>query len=137
MRPRPFTGVTLAKSSCSFLLRHGQLPDNLKDVRDTIGTEDRDIFRRDKNVGIGDIDNLMLWLRANTEVLEFELKYSLEDVVSYELMNKAIKFVNGHFQLPLLWRNNGVTLPDNLLMAKRRLEAVKRRLDNSPVLKDL
>ena len=122
--PRPFTGVTLAKSSCSFLLRHGQLPDNMKDVCDTIGMEDGDIIPRNKNLGIWNIDNLMLWLRAKTEVLEFGLRYSLEDVVSYELMNKAIKFVDALFQLLLLWRNNGVTLPDSLLMAKRRLEAV-------------
>ena len=135
--PRPCTSATLAESGCSFLLRHGQLPDHLKDVRDTIVTEDGEIFPRDKNVGIGDIDNLMSWLRANTEVLEFGLRYSLEDVVSYELMNKAIKLVDGHFQLPLLWRNSGVTLPDSLPMAKSRLEAVKRRLDRDPVLKGL
>ena len=79
----------------------------------------------------------MSWLRANTEVLEFGLRYPFEDVVSYELMNKAIKLVDGHFQLPLLWRNSGVTMLDSLLMAKRRLEAVKRRLDRNPVLKGL
>ena len=135
--PRPCTSATLEEGGCSFLLRHGQLPDHLKDVRDTIVTEDGEIFPQDKNVGIGDIDNLMSWLRANTKVLEFELRYSLEDVVSYELMNKAIKLVDGHFQLPLLWRNSGVTLPDSLPMAKRRLESVKRRLDRDPVLKGL
>ena len=76
--------------------------------------KDGEIFPRVKNVVIGDIDNLMSWLRANTEVLEFGLRYLLKDVVSYEFMNKAIKFVDGRFQLPLLWRNSGVTLPDNL-----------------------
>ena len=51
--PRPWTSVTLAESDCSFLLRHGQLPDHLKDVRDTIVTEDAEIFPRYKNVCIG------------------------------------------------------------------------------------
>ena len=118
---RPCTSATLAENDCSFLLHHGELRDHLKEVRDTIVTEDGEIFPRDKNVGIGDIDNVMSWLRANTQVLEFGLRYSLEEVVSYELMNKAIKFVDGHFQLPLLWRNSGVTLPDSLPKAKRRL----------------
>ena len=116
------------------MLRHGQLSDHLKDVLDTIVTEDGEIFSRDKNVGIKDIGNLMSWLRANTKILKFGLRYSLKDVVSYELMNKAIKFVDGHFQLPLLWRNSGVTVPDSLLMAKRRLEAIKRCLDANPIL---
>ena len=119
------------------MLRHGQLPDHLKEVRDTIVTEDGETFPRDKNVGIGYIDNLTSSLKANTDVLKFGLRYSLEDVVFYELMNKAIKFVDGHFQLPLLWRNSGVSLPDSLPMVKRRLEAVKRRLDRNPVLKGL
>ena len=101
-RPRPCTSATLAESDFSFLLRHNQLPDHLKDVRNTIVTEDGEIFSRDKNVGIADIDNLMSGLRANTKVLEFGLRCSLKDVVSYELMNKAIKFVDGHFQLQLL-----------------------------------
>ena len=52
-------------------------------------------------------------------------------------MNKAIKLVDDHFQLPLLWRNSGVTLLDILPMAKRRWEAVKKRLDRDPSLKGL
>ena len=48
--------------------------------------------------------------------------------MAYDLMNKACTQVEAHFQLPLLWRNDAVVLPESLNMAKKRLSALKQRL---------
>ena len=42
---------------------------------------------------------------------------------------------DGHYQLPLLWKNASIKLPDSLDMAKWRLESVKRRLEQDDMLK--
>ena len=49
-------------------------------------------------------------------------------------MKDSIKIVNGHFQLPLLWRHKNVFLPDNRAMAEKRLESLKRRLSKDESL---
>ena len=43
-------------------------------------------------------------------------------------MERSVKLVNGHFQLPLLWRDKQTVLPDNRAVAQSRLESLKRRL---------
>ena len=58
-KPRPCISATLTERSCSFLLCHGQLLDNLNELRDTIVAEDGENFLRIENVDIRDI----LWLR--------------------------------------------------------------------------
>ena len=124
-----------AKRGRSFLLCHSQIPDYMNGLKDSIITEDGEISPSDKGLEASDVDSLLSWLRSNAEVQEFGMRYSLEDVVSYELMNKSIKYIDGHFQLPLLWRNSGIILPDSLPMAKRRLESVKRRLNRDKKLR--
>ena len=44
------------------------------------------------------------------------------------MMKESIQLVDGHFQLPLLGRQENVELPDNRSMADHRLQALKRRL---------
>ena len=65
------------------------------------------------------------------------MRYSAEDVVAYDLMNKACTQVEGHFQLPLLWRNDAVVLPESLNMAKKRLSALKQRLKRDSSFKEM
>jgi len=55
---------------------------------------------------------------------------SREDRISLQIMKDSIKQVDGHFQLPLLWRNQNTKLPNNISMARKRLESLKRRLRN-------
>ena len=56
-------------------------------------------------------------------------------MVAYNCLSKSIVHKDGHSQLPLLWKNASVKLPDSLDIAKRRLESVKRRLEQDDVLK--
>ena len=57
--------------------------------------------------------------------------------MAYDLMNKACTQVEAHFQLPLLWRNDAVVLPESLNMAKKRLSALKQRLKRDSSFKEM
>ena len=46
---------------------------------------------------------------------------SRENRRDYQVMKESIQLVDGHFQLPLLWRQENVKLPDNPSMADQRL----------------
>ena len=59
---------------------------------------------------------------------------SREDRLALKIMMDSIKIVNGHFQLPLLWRHKNIFLPDNRAMAEKRLESLKRRLSKNESL---
>ena len=91
-------------------------------------TDEGDVYCPSRGIGAADVENLMTWLRSNVQVQQFDMRYSAEDVVAYDLMNKACTQVKGHFQLPLLWRKDAVVLPESLNMAKNRLSALKQRL---------
>ena len=52
----------------------------------------------------------------------------------YELMLESIKFDDGHYVLPLPWRNEEV-LPNNKTMALKRLKHLKKKLNKDPQLK--
>ena len=53
---------------------------------------------------------------------------SREDGILFQIMKDFMQQVDGHFQLPLLWRNKNMKLPNNIAMITKRLESLKRRL---------
>ena len=59
---------------------------------------------------------------------------SREDRLALEIMNKSVQLVNGHFQLPLLWRDKRALLPNSRAVAERRLGSLKRRLSRDAQL---
>ena len=59
---------------------------------------------------------------------------SREDRVAHEMLKDA-EIVEGHFQVPLLWRNSNAKLSNNKMMAHTRLQSLKRRLDHNGDLK--
>ena len=52
----------------------------------------------------------------------------------YKLRLESIKFDDGHYVLPLSWRNEEV-LPNNKTMALKRLKHLKKKLNKNPQLK--
>ena len=60
---------------------------------------------------------------------ELDVPSSCEDLEAYELMKDSVQLIDGHFQLPLLWRSEDVKLPNNRVQAERRLNSLKRRLN--------
>ena len=69
-------------------------------------------------------------LAPHQYVEEGELKCdnSREDRIALERMKSSITFIDGHFELPLLWRDKKEALPNNHQMAQRRLWSLKRKL---------
>ena len=62
-------------------------------------------------------------LKANDKVLA-----SVEDERALHVMEKSVKLVNGHFQVALPWRKDPLHIPNDKIMAERRLRSLKNRL---------
>ena len=83
------------------------------------------------DIDLLDVEKLMSWVSMNKEASEFGMKYSKEDVVAYDLMKRNISYVNGHYELPLPWKNDSVVLPESLPNAQRRLQYLKQRFEKN------
>ena len=94
------------------LLNDGRAPECVA-MGDLLVTEEGELSPSEE-LDAADIDSLMSWLKTNREVREFESKYYAEDVVAYDCMSKSIVHKNGHYQIPLLWKNASVKLPDSM-----------------------
>ena len=57
--------------------------------------------------------------------------YSQEDERFMEIMTNKVVKVDGHYQLPLPFRNDNVNLPCNRKQAEKRLDSVKRKMEKS------
>ena len=95
----------------------------------------------DKNVNavqtmfLSDERDLMSIVDSSHEGEESEsLCRSLEDQEMYGMMQKSLEFVDGHYQLPLPWRHDHQILPDNKMMAKKRLTGLQKKLSRDPEL---
>ena len=58
----------------------------------------------------------------------------MEDLIAFEIMSRQLQHVNGHYELPLLWKSSAAILPDSNSMAVRRLQSMKKRLLKDPDL---
>ena len=62
------------------------------------------------------------------------VNHSREDRISYQFMIDNVEFKNGHYQLPLLWRDQKPQLPDNRHVVDQRLKSLKLRLSKDKTL---
>ena len=121
----------------NFLLNQGHTPACLEELNGVLVTDEGETINPSPCINSWDVDSLMSWLKSNQEAREFGMKYSAEDVVAYDRMERSISFDEGHFELPLLWKNTSVRLPESLNMARKRLEGVKRRLLRDDNMKEM
>ncbi len=63
-----------------------------------------------------------------------EKELSREDQRFLKLLDKSLKVQDGHYSLKLPFRNDDVVLPNNLCVAKRRCNGLKRKLERNPQL---
>ena len=82
---------------------------------------------------LSDIEDFLKFLQ-HEEISELGSKYSIEDPMAFEIMSRQLQYVNGHYELPLLWKNSAAILPDSYPMAVRRHQSLKRRLIKDPYL---
>ena len=52
---------------------------------------------------------------------------SLEDQRSCKIMKESCRIVDGHYELPLLWRSLDQDLPNNKWIALRRLKSLGKK----------
>ncbi|GAA50586.1 protein disulfide-isomerase [Clonorchis sinensis] len=84
--------------------------------------------------------NLQLERMFNLEFIEAactKRAMSLNDRVTYERMLTSLELVEGHYQIPLPWKDGSPCLPDNKGLALRRLFVLKGRLERDPIFKRL
>ena len=68
-----------------------------------------------------------LWQMESND-LNDDKSYSVEDKEVISLWDREIRRENGHYVLPIPWRNGTANLPDNKFMAKHRLDSLHKRL---------
>ena len=61
-------------------------------------------------------------------VVSSNVTTSVEDKRALKILEKSLKWVDGHFQVALPWRNDPPYLPNNRLMAERRATLLRKRL---------
>ena len=50
------------------------------------------------------------------------------------LLSERTREVDGHYEVPLLWENRNIQLPDNRVVAIHRIGLLKKRLQRDPKL---
>ena len=76
------------------------------------------------------------WQLESSGLCDEEKGLSAEDISVIKKWNNTATYEEGHHQLPIPFRRENPALPDNLMMAKRRLASLGRKLDKNPVLND-
>ena len=51
-----------------------------------------------------------------------------------KFLNERTRQVDGHYEVPLLWKDGNIQLPDNRVVAIHRLGLLKKRLQRDPEL---
>ena len=120
-------------SNC--LVRGLVWPSDVRDLYDIVLTDEGEMFSANFDPNLYEKEGFMKFLRDHQEMLEFGLKYSMEDLIAYDMMVRNLDHVEGHYQLPLSWRNDAEKLPDSREMALQRLKGLKRRLQRDKSLK--
>ena len=68
------------------------------------------------------------WKIESSGIYEQEKGMSVEDRRVLELWDKNVSFSDGHYTLPIPFKNPALKLPDNRQMAERRLSSLKHKL---------
>ena len=70
-----------------------------------------------------------LWEIEN-EGLDDCQAWSIEDKAVIDLWDREVKKVNGHFELPIPWKGRSQTLPNNFVVAKKRIDSLFKKFDH-------
>ena len=68
------------------------------------------------------------WKIESSGIYEQEKGMLIEDRRVLELWDKNVSFSDGHYTLPIPFKNPALKLPDNQQMAEKRLSSLKRKL---------
>ena len=122
------------ETSTNLLVRGYQWPPDLHDLESLIVTDEGEFFSTSPTPEISDMEDILKLLKQHKEIGELGCKYALEDPIAYDIMSRNLQYEDGHYQLPLLWRNAAASLPHSRKMALRRLDSLKKRLSKDQTL---
>ena len=125
---------SLKRTSSNFFVPGLEWPTDVQELQDLIVSDEGEFFPTSPSPSLGDIEDFLKFLQEHKEISELGSKYSMEDPMAFEIMSRQLQYVNGHYELPLLWKNNAAILPDSYSIAVRRLQSLKRRLIKDPDL---
>ena len=63
-------------------------------------------------------------------LLPKRIRMSDDDERAVDILNKTCKFSENRFSTGLLWKNNVVEMPNSLPAAIKRMQCLKRKIDN-------
>ena len=61
---------------------------------------------------------------------------SVEDKRALQIMQDSVKMVNGKYQIAVPWKDNPEELPNDRVMAEKRLKGIKRKLEGNETLRE-
>jgi len=128
--------VSSSRPVSNLLVRGLVWPSDTQDIHDLLLTDEGETFSLKSDPDLYDKEGLMKLLRDHHEMLEFGLKYAMEDPIAYDMMVRNLSYVDGHYQLPLLWRNAAEKFPESKHMAWNRLTGLKKRFLHDQSLKE-
>ena len=53
-------------------------------------------------------------------LLQKEVAMSREDLQALETLDKDTQFIDGRYEVPMLWKDEATSLPNNLVLAQKR-----------------
>ena len=75
------------------------------------------------------------WRQEHCGILpQKEVAMSREDIAALKRMEEETTMVNGHYQVPMLWRDSNERLPNNMAMVRKRFEFLAKKLRADPKL---
>ena len=128
LRGRRLDGHATSDHATNFLVRELKWPSDVEELQNVIVTNEGETFPVSANADLYDKEEFMKMLLAHQEMLKFGLQYSMQDPIAYDIMRRRLCREDGHYVLPLVWRNDAESLPSSREMATKRQESLKRRL---------
>ena len=64
---------------------------------------------------------------------EVSRSLSVQDQRAMQVLEQNTKFVKGHYEVPMLWKDPDVKMPYNRFMAEKRFETLTKRFTKDPV----
>ena len=65
---------------------------------------------------------------------DYDTQHSVEDANVMKFLNEKTRKVDGRYEVPLIWKDQNIRLPDNRIVAVHCLNVLERRLQRDPEL---
>ena len=84
-----------------------------------------------------DLESLVeeFWVQEHNGILPFrDVAMSVEDITASDQLDSGTKLVEGQYEVPMLWADPAIKLPNNISLAEKRFSYLRKRLRADPKL---